>query len=215
MEKEVDMAPLDVITGSWWAPVLIALVIIGSAVFPPLPSETMLVTATGLALAGELNLALVLLATTIGALLADLTAYTLGRGLSRRARHHVPRSTRAQQALRWLDDHQATWGPSLIIAGRFIPGGTTAIGIAAGILAYPLPRFVPAATVGAVLWTTYGLALASFGRVVLPGNIWASVFLALVLTLAIAGVIRAVSTTRTRRRRQRATPPTHASPEDQ
>ena len=47
------MVPLEVSTGSWWAPVLIALTITGSAVFPPLPSGIMLVTVTGLALAAS------------------------------------------------------------------------------------------------------------------------------------------------------------------
>lgn len=209
------MALVEMLTESWWAPVLIALTITGSAVFPPLPSESMLVTATTLALQGELDLVLALLASMIGAVLADLTAYALGRGLGRRTRHHAHRSTRARNALRWLDDRQATWGTSLIIAGRFIPGGTTAVGLSAGVLGCPLPRFLGAALVGALLWTTYGLVLASLGRAFLPGSTWASVLLALALTLAIAGVIRVVSTIRSRRRRDRTTPPTDTSAEDQ
>ncbi len=194
------MVPWDLILGAWWAPVGITLVIIGSAVFPPLPSETLLVTATALALAGELNLAAVLLATTLGALLADLTVYALGRCLSRRTRHNASRSARGRRALRWLDEHQATWGQGLVIAGRFIPGGTTAVGLSAGIVAYPLPRFLTAAVIGAVLWTAYGLGLASLGRTVLPGSTWASVLLAIVLTVATTGVIGIADRLRTRRR---------------
>lgn len=86
------------------------------------------------------------------------------------------------------------------------------MGLSAGVLAYPLRRFLGAALVGALLWTTYGLVLASLGRTFLPGSTWASVLLALALTLATTGVIRVVSTIRSRRRRDRATPP---STEDQ
>lgn len=196
------MVPVEILTGSWWSPVLILLTITGSAVFPPLPSETMLVTATTLALAGKLNLVIVVLATTVGGLLGDLTAYTVGRVLSRRARHRAHRSARARRALRWLDEHQTNWGPGLIVAGRFVPGGTTAVGISAGILAYPLRRFVPAAAVGACLWTVYGLALAALGRAALPGNIWASIGLAIVLALTVGALVRVGYAWRSRRKRR-------------
>ncbi len=68
--------------------------IAGSAVFPPLPSKSMLVTATSLAAAGRLDLAVVCLATATGAVLGDLAAYALGRSISGRARTRATRSAR-------------------------------------------------------------------------------------------------------------------------
>ena len=65
----VIAAPLGLNTGSPWTYAVIAGSIAGSAVLPPLPSESMLATATSLAAAGEPNLPLVCVATTAGALL--------------------------------------------------------------------------------------------------------------------------------------------------
>ncbi len=59
------------------------------------------------------------------------------------------------------------------MAGRFVPGGTTAVGVSAGLLAYPLRRFVLFAGLGALVWTAYGVALAFLGRAAFPGNTWA------------------------------------------
>lgn len=57
----------------------------GSAVFPPLPSESMIFAAGALAGTGELSTTLVLVAGTIGALLGDALGYLLGRLVGERA----------------------------------------------------------------------------------------------------------------------------------
>lgn len=75
----MDFDPTTWISDSWWSYLVMALVILGSAVFPPLPSEGMLVTATRLALASRLEPAMVALATGSGALGGDLLAYAVGR----------------------------------------------------------------------------------------------------------------------------------------
>ncbi|MHA6804096.1 DedA family protein [Salinifilum ghardaiensis] len=195
------MVPVEAVLASGWAPLLIALVILGSAVFPPLPSETVLVAATGAALAGGLPVTPVLLATTSGALLGDVAAYALGRVLSRRARGVAARPMRGRRVLRWLEERETTWGAGMVVAGRFVPGGTTAVGVSAGVLAYPFPRFLAAAAVGAVLWTGYGLTLASLGRAVLPGSSWGGVLLGIALTLTVAGLLRLLCGVRIRGRR--------------
>lgn len=189
---------MELVTGSSWTYGVIAGSIAGSAVFPPLPSEGMLATATGLAVAGQLDLALVCLATSTGAVLGDLAAYTVGRVLSGRAQ--ATQSARGQAALRWLHAQERSWGPGLIVMGRFVPGGTTAVGVSAGLLAFPLRRFVLLAALGAVLWTGYGVALAFIGRAAFPGNTWAGVLLAVGLALGAGVVLQAV---RSRRRRSR------------
>jgi membrane-associated protein len=190
--------PLELVTGSPWAYAVITGSIAGSAVFPPLPSESMLVAAAGLAVAGQLDLLGVAVATTVGALVGDLLAYALGRSISSVARGRAARSARGRAALEWLDEHEASWGPGLVVLGRFVPGGTTAVGVAAGILPYPLRRFLLFAALGAVLWTGYGLGLALLGRAVFPSTTWAGVLLAVGIAL---GVGAALQTVRRRRRR--------------
>ena len=194
------VAPLEWITGSPWTYVITAGSIAGSAVFPPLPSESVLVTAMSLAVAGELDLVLVCLATTTGAWVGELAAYAVGRSISRRARHRAAASVRGEAALQWLQGRQESWGPGLVVAGRFVPGGTTAVGVSAGILAYPLRRFAPFAALGALMWTLYGTAVAFLGVVAFPGNMWAGVLLAVVIAVAAGALVHAVRTVRHRRR---------------
>lgn len=183
---------LDLLAAGPWAYLLVLLFIAVSALFPPLPSESTLVTAMSLAAAGDLNLALVSAATTTGAFVGDLAAYTVGRALSDRMRQEAARSARADAALHWLQERQASWGPGLVVGGRFVPGGTTAVGLSAGLLAYPLGRFALAAAVGAGLWTGYGLALALLGSAAFPGNTWAAVLLTVGLALALGVVLHVV-----------------------
>lgn len=175
---------------------LIAGCICGSAVFPPLPSDSMLVTAMGLAAAGELALWSVAAAVLLGGWVGDVLAYSVGRALSRPVRQATPREGRAQAALRWIEAHEDSWGPGLITVSRFIPGGTTAVGISAGVLVYPLRAFLAFAALGACLWTIYGAAVAYVGNALFPGNLWASLTLAVLIALAVGAVAHQVSGSR-------------------
>jgi membrane protein DedA with SNARE-associated domain len=112
-------------------------------------------------------------------------AYALGRGVRPRAE----RSRRGRTALRWLEGRDGDWAPGLIVAGRFIPGGATAVAVSAGILGYPFHRFAVFAALGAVLWTGYGVSLAFLGRAAFPDNPWASTLLAVALVLVLSGLL--------------------------
>lgn len=191
---------MDWVTAGWWSYPLLAATVAGSAVLPPVPSETAMVTAMSVAAAGKLSLVLVALASAVGSACGDILAYGVGRGVSRRARGRAESSERGQAALRWMDEHEEDWGPGLIVAGRFIPGGTTAVGISAGILKYPARRFAAFACVGAVIWAGYGVALAYLGQAAFPGNMWASTAVALVLVLVLSGVFHLWRRRRSRRR---------------
>lgn len=180
---------MDWITQGWWSYPVLTATIAGSAVLPPVPSESALVTAMSLATAGKLSLILVCLASALGSALGDSLAYGLGRVVRHRARQRAERTKRGQAALRWVQEHGEGWGPGLIVAGRFIPGGTTAVGVSAGIIEYPFRRFIGFAAIGAALWTVYGVALAYLGRTAFPGNIWASTTLAVALVFALSGVL--------------------------
>lgn len=181
-----------------WAYPLITLLITGSAVFPPFPSESTLVTGASLAAAGELDPVLVALAAGLGSMLGDLVVYAIGRWGSDRARSGARRSPRVQSILGWLEDHRASWLPAMVVAGRFVPGGATAIGLAAGVLQYPLQRFVTWSAVGAGLWTGYGFGFALVGRSVFPDSPWATVLVAVALALSVTGVTALVQRVRAR-----------------
>lgn len=181
--------PMEWITQGWWSYPLLTATIAGSAVLPPIPSESAMVTAMSLATAGELSLILVCLACALGSTFGDVLAYGLGRVVRQRARSRAERSERGQAALRWMAERGDGWGPGLIVAGRFVPGGATAVGISAGVFAYPFRRFVVFAGIGAAVWTGYGVALAFLGQVAFPGNVWASTAVAVGLVLGLSGLL--------------------------
>ena len=184
------MDPQDWLTGSPWSYLIMSVCIAGSAVFPPLPSELTLVTAMSMAVEGELRVVLVALACGTGALLGDTVAYTAGR-LARGS--GGPRGPlRVRQALAWVEGRDRIWVAGLIVVGRFVPGGTTAVGLAAGATRFPIPRFLALALTGATVWTGYGYGLAKVGSRLFPNSPLLSTGLAIVLVLAFAGVVKLV-----------------------
>ena len=85
----------------------------------------------------------------------------------------------------------------MCIRDRYRVGEQTAVGMSAGLLAYPIRRFVLFAGLGAVLWTAYGVALGFLGAAAFPGSTWAGVLLAVGIALGASGVLHAL-----RRRRR-------------
>lgn len=87
-----------------------------------------------------------------------------------------------------MQKREDTWLPALVVAGRYVPGGTTLVGLSAGALRYPLPRFVAWALLGVVTWVAYGFSIAAVGQAAAPGSPWVSVVigLSLVLLLTVA-----------------------------
>lgn len=185
------MDPRDWLTASAWSYLIMSGSIAGSAVFPPLPSELTLVTAMSMAIEGKLRVWLVVLACGAGAVLGDAIAYTVGR-LARGDAGEPRGPQRVRKALVWVEGRDRIWVACLIVMGRFVPGGTTAIGLAAGATRFPIPRFVALAFAGAVLWTGYGYGLARVGRQLFPNSPLLSTGLAIVLVLAFAGVVKLV-----------------------
>lgn len=148
----------------------------------------------GLAAAGELTL--VVAATLLGGWVGDLLTYTVGRLLSGPARRRAEHAGRGQTALRWLEEREHTWGPGLITVSRFIPGGTMAVGISAGLLGYPFRRFIAFAALGAALWTGYGAGVAYIGSALFPNNLWASLTVAVIIALGVGAVAHRVTARR-------------------
>lgn len=182
------------------------------AVFPPMPSETVLVAgATAAAASGEWTTVIGLcIAAALGAMLGDNLAYAIGRALgSRRARWlQRPRIAAAfDDAQHALSQRAAT----LIIGARYIPIGRVAVNITAGALGYPWRRFAPISVIAATTWAVYGAAIG-----ILAGNWLADQpFLAAIIGVLIALVVGiAVDRAAALRRRRREASPTSEAGRD-
>lgn len=192
---------IGILSSSPWTYAIVFASIAGSAVFPLLPSESMIVTAGVLAGAGRLSLPLVLLAGALGSFVGDNLGYLVGRVLGLTAVRRVLRGERGQASLEWAQRTVDRGGGPLVVADRFIPGGQTAISIAAGTLAYPLPKYLLFAGMGAMVWSVYGSLVGVLGGRSFQQSVWKGVLFALGIALAVGGGVELVRRLQARRTR--------------
>jgi membrane-associated protein len=185
---------------SGWSYGVVALVSFLDAIVPIVPSETVVITAGVIAAAGHLSLALVVVAAACGAFLGDNTAYLCGRRFGTRLVDRFFTGAKARHRLDWAKHQLAERGAQLIIVGRFIPGGRTAVTVSAGLVGYPWKRFVALDAVSAVIWALYAALLGYFGGQAFEEAPWKGLLLALALGLGIGGLVEVVRWVRRRLR---------------
>jgi len=123
-------------------------------VFPPIPSEVVLPLAGFLTQQGELNLAAVMVASTLGSLAGALVLYGAGAalGLERSARiaDRIPLmdASDVHKAEAWFRRH----GRAAIFFGRLVPGVRSLISLPAGTTRMPMGQFVLYTTLGSAIW---------------------------------------------------------------
>ena len=176
---------LDFISGSPWMYGIVFLFALLDAVFPVVPSETAVITAGVLSASGDLHISVVIAVAAAGACMGDNTAYAIGftskrfvveRLFRAERRRHLERAERAL--------HER--GGYLIIVGRFIPGGRTAVTFASGVLRFPWPKFIGFDLAAGILWASYAGLVGYFGGKAFENNPTKGILLALGIALAIA-----------------------------
>lgn len=126
--------------------------------FIPFPSELIVPPAAYKAAAGEMNIFIILICATIGALCGALINYTLAYSLGRKvifsladtkiAHLMLVNSRKVQHAA----DYFLKYGKSSTFIGRLIPGIRHLISIPAGLAKMPLKDFLFYTAIGAGLW---------------------------------------------------------------
>jgi membrane protein DedA with SNARE-associated domain len=178
---------------------VLGLLILGESAGLPLPGETALITAGGLAAGGHLALPVVIVVAAIAAITGDTVGYWLGR---RGGRAFLMRdgigATHRRHAVRRADRFFARYGVATVFVGRWIPGVRVVAALMAGATRMPWRRFAIANAVGAFAWAGTVASLAMLagptGSLVLAGG-----------GLALAALTLAVGWWR-RRRGPRAAP---------
>ena len=144
----------------------IALLMLLENLFPPIPSELIMPLAGFTASRGELSLALVVIAGTVGSVLGALFWYAVGRWLgAARIKRFAARHGRwltlspgdVDEAGAWFDRH----GAKAVFFGRLIPAVRTLISVPAGVSGMPMATFLAYSTLGSALWTAL-LAAAGY-----------------------------------------------------
>jgi membrane protein DedA with SNARE-associated domain len=175
-------------------PLLFGLVLLGS-VIPVVPTGAVVGAAAALATTTDsLGVPLVVLVSTLAALSGDLITFTACRFGGPAAVRWVARGQQPQR-LEEVRDQFRRHGWQIIVVGRLLPAGRIPVLLAAGALAYPWRRLLPATVVAGILWA---VAYAALG--VLSGGIFDSpllaTLLATVLVLIVGGVLNLVGARR-------------------
>jgi membrane protein DedA with SNARE-associated domain len=195
---------LDVISSSDWTYGVVFLFAFLDAIIPIVPSETAVIAAGVLAASGDLQIGVVIVAAAVGAILGDNTAYLLGRLCEGKVRATLFRGGRRRhldRAERALGDR----GGYLIVIGRFIPGGRTAVTFSCGILRYVWRRFVVFDVVAGFIWASYAGLIGYFGGKAFEENPARGILLALGVAFGVAAAVE-LARWRKRRRALRAAP---------
>jgi membrane protein DedA with SNARE-associated domain len=178
-------------------PVLFGGVLLGSIV-PVVPTGAVVGAAAAVALTtSSLDLPLVLLLATLAAAAGDLVTFAICRFGGPTAVRWVARGQHAER-IEEVRGQFRRHGWQIIVVGRLLPAGRIPVLLAAGALAYPWRRLVPATVAAAFLWAD---AYALLG--VVSGGIFDSPLVATLiatgLVLLVGGVLNLVAARRRRR----------------
>ncbi|MEV8213032.1 DedA family protein [Leifsonia sp. NPDC077715] len=127
---------------------------LAEVVFPPIPSEVILPFAGFLAYQGSMNVALVLLAATLGSFAGAVILYLLGRRLGEEravrllARLPLVDESDFRSSAEWLRRH----GRGAVFFGRLVPLVRSLISLPAGATRMPFGRFALFTLAGTLLW---------------------------------------------------------------
>lgn len=184
----VQDAILSLAASPWIYPSVWAVTVI-DGVFPPIPSESVVIAAaTAWRLEGKPSIFLLLLVSAFGAWCGDQLAYVIGMTIPIR---RVPgmRGPRGRAALARAERALEHRGTSSIIAVRFIPVVRVAFNLTAGALRFPRRRFMAIDAVGAAIWATYSVAIGAFAGSILPESLLGSIVIGVVGGVALGYLV--------------------------
>jgi membrane protein DedA with SNARE-associated domain len=197
----MDLA-LELLTAtltSPWVYLLIAVAAALDSLVPLVPSETLLITAAAFAAMGHPHPAGLVLAAAGGALLGDLAAHLVGRfaatGVGRWRRW-----TRIANLLGSAHTVFSRRGGTVLIAGRFVPGGRSLATIGSGLLGFPIRSFLLWDGIGSLAWALYSTVIGLIGGMIFEDRPLLGVAVGIGIALAITGSAELVRRLRRRRR---------------
>ena len=172
-------------------------VVIGDAIFPPIPSEMLVITGGALSADGRANVFLVLVLAAVASWLGDMLVFHLFR---RRLSHVLDRWKWGRRIHSGIHAALAKAGRSstygTIIGARFIPGGRLATSAASGVANVSVRGFSLCAGLGAVLWACWLVGLGYFTGSTTKLPFWASSLIGVAVGLVFGAVVGILVTRR-------------------
>jgi membrane protein DedA with SNARE-associated domain len=189
---------LDTIGDSSWTYLIVFALAAIDAFFPLVPSETALITAGVAASTGDISIGVVIACAAVGAIVGDNISYALGRTVGESVAERLFKGERRRH-LDWAEHALNDRGGYLIVIGRFIPGGRTAVTFACGTLGMPWHRFIRWDVLAGILWACYGGLLGYLGGSTFEDDEWKGLVLAFVIAFGVAAAVELIRWYRRRR----------------
>lgn len=184
---------------SWGAAIYFWIIplVLGDALFPPIPSEMVVITGGALSADGRANVLLVAALAALASWLGDMVVFQL---FKRRLSHVLDRWRWGRKVHHGVHQALAKAGRSstygAIIGARFIPAGRLATSAAAGIADVSVRGFSLCAGLGAVLWAGWLVGLGYFTGSATKLPFWASSLIGVGVGLVIGAVVGVIVTRR-------------------
>ncbi len=145
-------------------------------IFPPIPSEVILLFGGFMTTYSELNIILMIIFATLGSLLGAIVLYYIGKILNKERLKKIVsgkigkvlrlKNSDIDKADEWFD----TKGNKTVFFCRFIPIVRSLISIPAGMSEMPLGKFFLYTTIGSLIWNTVLIVIGS-----IVGENWQSI----------------------------------------
>lgn len=162
----------------------------GFVVTPFLPGDSLIFAAGTFAAIGSLNLAVLLVAISMAAILGDTANYHIGKQVGNRVYSSANLRLIKKKHVLEAREFYSRYGPIAIVIGRFIPIIRTFVPFVAGIGEMSYPRFLEFNAVGGITWVSLFLLLGYFfGRLPIVKNHFSLVTLAIVVISVIPAIV--------------------------
>ena len=153
---------LDAIGNNPATYLVVAGIVLVDDFIPVAPGDTAMITAGIVAANGGLSIYLVI-AGAIGGFLGDNLFYFLGKRFGPRLAGRLMRGQRTRELYGQAKRQISVRGTTIIVVGRFIPGGRAVTTFACGTVSFPYRHFVLADAAAALSWATYTALLGFIG----------------------------------------------------
>lgn len=163
--------------------------IFADAIVPIFPGETTLTSASVAAADGKLDLALVIAAGALGAILGDSALYWISRTGPKRLKERLERASEKDERVASGRELLNSSAPLLIVGGRFVPGVRFAVNALLGMTEYPYWTFLLYSAIGGAAWAIYTCVLAYFVSTALANFPLTSIIISGLIT---SGLVAAV-----------------------
>lgn len=146
--------------------VIVFLLMLLETVFPPLPSELIVPFAGFAAARGELNIYLVILSASLGALVGATILYSLAKMVKyetleafvgRNSRWLTVTPDDLQRSIAWFN----RYSHSTVMFARLVPGIRSLISLPAGVARMAVPSFLIFTAIGTAAWSSF-LAVSGY-----------------------------------------------------